>query len=120
MKEISLKFSSVFLFGLILFSCQEREKSPDYVWEEEKFVEVLTEFQITESIIRLGYHRFPDSAFATDSIYATMYLELGVTEAEFDSNYQYHLKDPEKLSKIYEQVITNLSERSAELSQKND
>jgi hypothetical protein len=105
---------------MILFSCQEKEEIPDYLWEDEKFVEVLTEFQITESIIRLGYHRFPDSAFATDSIYASMYSELGVTEAEFDSNYQYHLKDPESLSKIYGKVITNLSERSAELSQKDD
>lgn len=104
----------------MLSSCEERSEKPDYLWEEEKFVEVLTEFQVTEGIIRLGYHRFPDSAFATDSVYAALYMDLGVTEAEFDSNYHYHLKDPEKMAKIYEQVITNLSERSAELSQQNN
>ena len=105
---------------MLLFACDAKDEKPDYLWEEDRFVEVLTEFQITESIIRLGYHRFPDSAFSIDSVYAAMYLDLGVTEAEFDSNYKYHLKDPEKMSKIYEQVITNLSERSAEVSQQSN
>jgi len=97
----------------ILLACQSEEKKPSYLWEREKFVEVLTDFQVTEAVIRLGYHRFPDSVFHSDSIYAAMYEELNVSEAEFDSNYHYHMNDPEAMAEIYEEVLTNLSERSA-------
>jgi len=121
LSEIKMRYSRICacIFSLLI-ACEQKEEKPDFLWEEDRFVEVLTEFQITESIIRLGYHRFPDSSYATDSIYAALYQELGVTEAEFDSNYHYHIKDPEKMAKLYEQVITRLSERSAEAAQKKN
>ena len=114
------KILAILCFVPLLYACEEKEEKPDYLWEEERFIEVLTEFQITEGIIRLGYHRFPDSTYSTDSIYAAMYQDLGISEAEFDSNYHYYLQDTEKMAKIYEQVITRISERAAEVNQKGN
>lgn len=101
---------------LVLFiACEKEEKKPDYLWPEEQFVEVLTEFQKTESLVRLEYHRFKDSAYANDSVYAALYEKMEVEEEEFDSNYYYYLRNPEKLEKIYEEVITRISETAGEL-----
>jgi len=100
---------------LLLFSCEEDKKRPEYIWDEDRFIEVLTEFQMAEAIIRLGYHRTTDSLILNDSIYNAALRKMNTTQADFDSNYNYYLKDPEVLEKMYEQVITNLSERSAEL-----
>lgn len=116
MKKL-VEFSSIFIF-LFLMACSGEEKVPDYVWEEQKFVDVLTEFQLAESIVRLGYHRFPDSSYVNDSVYAAVFEKMGVSDVEFDSNYNYFLKNPERMELIYEQVITKLSERSAELEKK--
>ncbi len=116
--------SAVFL-GFIslatLIGCSQAEKEiPDYVWEEGRFVEVLTEFQKAESVVRLGYGKSMDSLYASDSIYQAVFDKLGVEEEAFDSNYQYYLSDPERMEKIYDQVITRLSEEAAAIEQRKE
>ncbi len=106
-----------FIIGLLLFSmaaCQQEEQQPDYLWSEEKFVEVLTDVQMAEAIVRLGYNRLPDSLYLNDSIYSSAFDLNEVTKAEFDSNLNYYLDQPEQLEKMYDQVIVNLSTRLAE------
>jgi len=112
-----------FLYVIVLFalfSCKEEEKVPEYVMSEERFTEVLTEFQLAEATIRLGYHRTPDSLNYNDSVYSSVFRKLKITQADFDTNYAYYSNSPEQLKKIYEQVITNLSTRSAMLIGKKD
>ena len=106
--------------SLLLFSCGEEEKQPDYVWPEDQFIEVLTEFQLAEAVIRLGYHRGEDSIYHNDSVFNAMFRKFEVSAEEFDSNYSYYLNDPESFTKIYEQVITNLSLRAAELEKETE
>ena len=100
---------------LFLLACAEEKKEPDYVWKEDRFLEVLTEFQKAEAIVRLGYHRSTDSLFLNDSVYSAVFRKMNVSKAAFDSNYSYYLNDPERLERIYEQLIINLSTESAEL-----
>ena len=115
MKQFFLSFL-ITIGALFSFSCGENEdQKPDYLWEEEHFIEVLTEFQKAESIVRLGYHKFPDSIYSKDSIYQAFFEKMEISGAELDSNYRYYLRDPEKMEKIYDQVIINLSEQAAEL-----
>ena len=83
---------------------------------KERFTEVLTEFQIAESIVRLGHHRSKDSLILNDSVYAAIFRKLSITQADFDSNFQYYSNRPKEFEKIYEQVIDNLSIRSAEIT----
>lgn len=109
----------IILIFSFLFSCNEAEEKAPYIWSEDRFTEVLTEFQQAEAIVRLGYHRTKDSLILNDSIYNAAFRKMNVTKAEFDSNYNYYLKHPKVLEKIYQEVITNLSERSAELKKKN-
>ncbi len=106
----------IFFCFLSLFSCESRkEKAPEYVWSEERFTEVLTEFQLAEAIVRLGYHRSNDTLIPNDSIYNALFRKMDISRIEFDSNYNYYLKDPKVLEKVYDQVLVNLSKRSAEM-----
>lgn len=112
---------TAFVVLIVLISCGSKdEQIPDYVWEEDRFVEVLTEFQKAESIVRLGYHKYPDSIYSNDSIYAAVFEKMGVVEEEFDSNYRYYLKDPGHMEQIYDQVIIRLSEQEAEIQKKSN
>ena len=108
-----------FLSMVFFLSCGKKEQLPDYVWEDEKFIEALTEFQMAEAIVRLGYHRNKDSMYFNDSVYNAAFRKAGVSEAQFDSNYNYHLNDPEKMEEFYRKVITNLNTRMAEFEGKS-
>lgn len=115
------RIASILFLLILLSACKEEEqKVPDYVWEEDKFVDILTDFQKAESLIRLGYNRFPDSSYVKDSVYAGFFKQKGVTEEEFDSNYSYYLRDPKHMEEIYDRVITKISEEAAELESKSD
>lgn len=105
---------SILVLLAVLFSCQKQEKKPEFLLEEEQFVDVLTEFQLAEAIVRLGYHRTTDSMYYNDSIYQAAFRKFNISEAKFDSNYNYYLDRPKELEKIYEKVITKLSERTVE------
>jgi len=103
---------------LSLMACSKKEKKPDFLWSESKFIEVLTEVQITEAVVRLGIHRKKDTIIPKDSLYRAAFRKHEVYRAEFDSNFNYYLARPEKMAKIYEEVLTQISRRSALLQKK--
>ena len=112
-----------FLLVLILHStwaCRQKEEKPKDLWSEEKFTTVLTEVQLAEGMVRLGFHRKQDSVIPKDSIYAAVFRKMEVSEEEFDRNFNYYLDHPEDLEKIYENVITNLSQAAAKLREKKE
>ncbi len=104
--------------AFILFSCEEEENVPDYLLEEAKFIEVLTDLQKAESIVRLGYNRYSDSIYLNDSVYSALFRSQKISRADFDSSMNYYLDRPEQLENIYKQVIESLSKESAELKAK--
>jgi|GEM_PF-1183580 len=99
----------------VLFSCAEEKKKPDYLWEEDRMVEVMTEIQLAETIVRMGYHRYRDSMHLNDSVFNAALRKVNATRVDFDSNYNYYEAHPDQLEKVFERVINNLSSRSAEL-----
>lgn len=113
------KFYFLFLVSITLFSCEEKEETPDYLIEKERFVEILTEFQTAEAMVRLGLHRSQDSIIPNDSIYNAVFRKLEISQANFDSSYTYYSNRPDEFKKMFEQVITNLSKHSAEITAKS-
>ena len=111
-----------FLIAILLFSlstsCAKQDKKPENIWDNDRFAAVLTEVQLAEAIVRLGYHKSKDSLVPNDSIYEVAFRKMNTTRTDFDSNYNYYLNHPEEMEKIYEQIITNLSERSAAINEK--
>lgn len=110
----------VFCFSFIFFSCSKEPKKPDYLLPKEKFTEVLTEVQIAETAIRLGLHRAKDSTILKDSIFTSLFREMGVSPVVYDSNYNYYLERPAEFEAIFDEVMVNLTERSALLKEKKE
>jgi len=107
----------VILLLSIGISCGKREKKPKDIWDSNHFAAVLTEVQLAEAAVRLGYNS-KDSIIPNDSIYEAAFKKMNTNRADFDSNYNYYLDHPEEMEKVYEQVITNLSERSAAINKR--
>lgn len=105
----------VILSFFLLFSCNPKEEKPEDIWSEERMVEVLTEVQLTEAIVRLGYNRLSDTMYHNDTLYSSVFRLLGTNQDEFDKNLDYYVKHPQQLEDVYDQVITNLSTRTSEL-----
>lgn len=110
-----MKYLAYFLFFGLLIGCSEKVEKPDYLLSEQRFVEMLTDFQIAEGIVRLGFNRTRDSIIFQDSIYGSVFRKHEISRAIFDSNYTYFSDRPKEFEKLYELVINNLSQRSAEL-----
>ena len=72
------------------FSCGKKEKKPDYIFSHDRMVEVLTEFQISEAIVRLGYHRTKDSIIYNDTIYSSVFRKLNIDRSQYDSSFTYY------------------------------
>lgn len=112
------KYSVLFVLMGFFLACEQEIKTPEYLLEEAKFVEVLTQLQKAESIVRLGYNRHPDSIYLNDSVYSALFRASEVKRADFDSSMNYYLDHPEQMEGIYDQVLENLSKESAELKAK--
>ena len=105
---------------IFCYSCTEEEEKPAYLWPEEQFVEVMTEVQMAESMLRLGMHRRQDTLILRDSIYNATFRKMEVKRVDFDSNYNYYLNRPGEFEKLYDQVLIRLSKRSAKLIEKKE
>ncbi|MEQ8623473.1 MAG: DUF4296 domain-containing protein [Vicingaceae bacterium] len=116
-KNTSRILLSILLFSLSI-SCAKKEKKPENIWDNNRFAAVLTEVQLAEAAVRLGYHKNNDSLIPNDSVYEAAFRKMNTNRSDFDSNYNYYLNHPEEMEKIYEQVITNLSQRSAAINEK--
>ena len=55
-----------------------------------------------------------------DSLFAALFREMEVNRAVYDSNYNYYLKRPAEMEAIFDEVMVNLSERSALLKEKKE
>jgi hypothetical protein len=110
-----MKYFVIGAFIVTLFSCAAEEQKPDYLLSEDKLVDVFTDFQIAEAIVRLGYHRTKDSMFYNDSLYNAVFRKHNISEAIFDSNFTYLTDHPKELERIFENVIDTLSSKSAKL-----
>tara|TARA_B100000508_G_C11426874_1_gene261296 strand:- start:551 stop:940 length:390 start_codon:yes stop_codon:yes gene_type:complete len=108
-------FTLIVIFCLFGLGCQEKDNTPEYLWDEARMVEVMTEVQIAEALVRLGYHRSTDSMHLNDSVFNAALRTVNTNRADFDSNFNYYQGQPDKMEKVFEQVINNLSARSAEI-----
>jgi hypothetical protein len=108
--------SSVFLSGLILCSCNGEPQAPiapDNLLTPAKFEQVLADYALAESaanmnIKNVGVTRI-DTAYAFDPL-----KENEVRQSQYDSTILFYSQHPELYKKIYENVLTILSEMQSQ------
>lgn len=98
-------------------SSQKEDERPENVLEPEKFTAVMIDVQITEGMRAQGVDIItPDKG--VKGAYNQIFEKHNITKERFEESYDYYLNRPDKMEKIYEQVLDSLSKLDAEVKQK--
>lgn len=96
---------------LILAGCSQPEAEPEGLLDRAKFKEVMLEAQLIEA--RVNHEMVIDRR--TDSpvqqYYDSLFAQQNVTEEQFKKTFQYYAERPEELKVIYEEILTELTQR---------
>ena len=103
-----------------LNSCYNENKpvveTPDFVMSEEMVIDILTDIQLAEGIItnsRLG--KTTVKRDFKDSVYQVIFDHYEITAEQLTKNLDYYNSDVEKMEKMYEKVLENLSVHETEI-----
>jgi hypothetical protein len=115
MEIMNLKNSLLILLiaslGVFMTRCGSGEsegQAPDYVIEEEKFIEMMTDFALVESTLNTNVNNQSGAAF--DSAYNFNILnEHKVSKGKYDSTVKYYSSEPEEFKRIMETVLERLN-----------
>jgi len=113
--------TSIFLLGVIalLFSCAPEDsyiEEPVPLIEESKMIEILTDVHIIEGS-RTGLSIMGDTV-GIAVYYQRLFAKYDVTKESYQENFNYYLKDPDRMDLMYEKVIENLSILESEEAEK--
>ncbi len=97
-------------------SCNNNKEVPEGVLEREKFIEILSDVQIFESMNQ--FIRNKETNFDIDYTYRWMFEHYKVTREDFENSINYYSKDPGEFESIYDEVIIRVSEKQIEYTKK--
>ena len=111
-----------FILPLVfLVSCyhdQEEETrfDMDKVMSSKKMIELFTDIQLLDGVVILEQRENKDPKRLANEMFPDILEKHEVSREEFDESMRYYTYHTEKLNKIYEKVITNLSKMESEIS----
>ena len=100
------------LIMLVLASCNSSSLKNDVrnaPIDEGKFVEVMVDVRIAESIIRKQSSKGKDPEKVTEQLYASIFEKYNITGEEFEKSIKSYSSSPEKMYEINEKVVEALS-----------
>ena len=108
----------IFLF-IIFFGCissENKNKRPPEILSEEVIIPILRDIHFAESAVQSNkLHK--DSADHQLAIYYTRIFKIhDVSKEQFLNSFHYYNEHPDELSKIYEELLNEMSEIEAKMS----
>lgn len=100
------------IIGAFIFGCTMEVSPPENLIERDKFIVILADIQIFESMDKIRTDR-QEEGFEIDKATAWLFHEEGIDQESFQISFEYYAKDPKVFEKIYDEVIINISEREA-------
>ena len=104
---------------LLLASCVEEEVAvelvPTDVVSQEKFTEILMDIQILEGAFQKKAIVLQKDKKDAGGYYVGLFKKHEITREEFEYSFAYYRRDPTTLQEIYDEVMTELSKKQAEL-----
>lgn len=100
---------------IILVSCSKKEeKIPENILPKEKMIHVMVDVQIAEAAIQNKNLNLNDSTKAIAAgYYRNLFEKNKITEQQFRESFLYYSHHLDLWSKIYEEVINELSKKQA-------
>jgi len=104
----------IFLYSCSGISKQEEVQTvqkPDWLLEEDKMVEIITDLRITDAALFTGHNGIQRNKKID---WAFIMKKHNTVDSIFIQSHDYYAGQPEVMDKIYEGVIDNLSEQIAQ------
>ena len=112
---------AIFMIFLLLFSCTEKEQpiTPENVLKQEKMVAIMVDIHLLEGAFHLNLLP-PDTTGENKIIsrYGHIFSKHATTRKQYNESLKYYMQHPELLNKIYDNILTELSKKEAELTNK--
>ena len=115
-KKILLALS----LSLLLISCGQKidEKVPPGVLSEEKMTEILVQKHVQEAAYNLNKTNEQLLNFAESHRMSTVLAAMNVSREDFETSLKYFAEHPQKLNRIYDEVINELNRMQAKSAAK--
>jgi len=107
------------LYGILflLAACGKTlPKVPSDIIQQKKMIQILVEVHIADAVlehINGTDKRVPEQ---TTAMYNQIYKNYGITREDFLKSYYFYETQPELMDKLYEELLTELSKKQAQLS----
>jgi len=114
-----MRNSVIFLLALIMFSCNNAKKTPDYVIPHQDMVNIIVNMHITDGLLNINKVR--RNLVKKDSLnfYDAVFKSFGYTRSDFDTSIFYYSNHISEYDKIYEEVLNKLSEMQTQLKEES-
>ena len=97
-----------------LFACNEAvETIPDNVLSKEDMVSVMVDVQLIEAALSINQsEEAKETAYYN---YDSVLKQHNLSKEKFDESFKYYSEHPELMEQIYEEMLSELSKRQAEV-----
>jgi hypothetical protein len=111
----------VILFCLVCFlvSCGGPKKevlpgklSADSIIPRSKMIRILVDVHLVEASLNFQRNRGVNVSQLTQTYYQWLYTRYHMSHQRFRDNLNYYKMDPENFSKMYEEVVKNLTDKA--------
>jgi hypothetical protein len=114
------KMKKAFLLCVLFvsFSCQSVEPNEKPEISREKFTEAIAYFAVLEGNYNVSLIREQNGLEILASNYRFAFDSLGFSPDQFEQTYRYYLDDPNEMSKIFDEALSLLNARKAQIDNK--
>jgi hypothetical protein len=110
-------FILIFAINFISISCRPKVvlkySKPDIFLSEKQLTSILVDAQLVEGALSLEKDRGENFKLLKTNYYKLIFQEHGITDKVFEENMIYYNQTPEKLEKVYEEVIAELVKKQS-------
>lgn len=103
----------------LLVTCSSPKKellpvklSADSVIPRDEMIRVLVDVQLVEAALNLQKNRGENISHITGNYYQWLFRKYHISDQRFRDNLKYYRSDPENFSKMYEEVLKNLTDKA--------
>ena len=112
-----LRLCGLFLLLVFLSCSQIEDKIPSGVISKDKMVQLLVDYHLTG--VQLDIHSLTDDTESLkQSYYKYAFSKYKTNYPQLKKSFDFYFAHPEIFAKIYDEVITELSKKQAEVSKK--
>lgn len=100
-------------FFLLFVSCNNKteNQTKEGIIPKDEMVEIIVDLHLADATINIKHFNKRSNSKKIVKYYASVLKKYGYTRLNFDESIKYYSIEPEKLDKIYDRVIQELSKK---------